>query len=142
MKRLTSGLAVGLALLPLLAAAGCGGDPPPPSDGPAAAFPERLVPQQVNFTSTALAQATRVGTVVKLIDGNGIMHLTVPIRAATDGDVTVDYRFSFVDENRAVVDQPAGWQTQTLHAGTFESIQGVAPSPQARDFTLDIRPSK
>ena len=130
-----------VAMLPLLAAvAGCdGGGGPPPSDGPAAALPERLAPTQVNFTSTDLQQSTRVGTIARTIDGNGIMRLTVPIRAATDYDITVDYRFTYLDEGRAVVDQPASWQTKTLHAGTFEYLDGTAPSPRARDFQLDLR---
>ncbi len=92
-----------LALLPLLAAVGCGGGPDrPPSDGPASPEAERLAPMQVVFTSTDLARSTAVGTVSRTIDGVGIMHLTVPVRALTDEDLTVDYRFTYLDENRAV----------------------------------------
>ncbi len=127
------------ALLPLLCAvAGCNPGPPP-SDGPAPGIPEELSSPQVNFTSTDLQRSTRIGTVTRTIDGNGIMHLTVPVRAVTDSDITVDYRFTYLDENHALVDQPAGWQAQTLHAGTFEYIQGNAPSARARDFALDLR---
>ena len=129
-----------LAALPLLALAGCGGGPDyPPSDGPASPLAERLGPMHVVFTSTDLAGATAVGTVTRTIDANGIMRLTVPVRDVADYDITVDYRFTYLDENRAVVDQPATWQTRTLHAGTFEYIDGAAPSPAARDFELDVR---
>ena len=127
-----------VTLIPLLAGCGGGGGPPP-SDGPAPAFPEQQAPSQVSFTSTDLQQSCRVGTVTRTIDGNGIMRLTVPIRAITDFDLTVDYRFTYLDESRGVVDQPASWQARTLHAGTFETIDGVAPSPRARDFELDLR---
>ena len=132
-------LKIGLALVPLLALAGCGGVDRPPSDGPAAASPEPLAPMQVVFTSTDLARSTAVGTITKTIDGNGIMHLTVPVRDATDGDITIDYRFTYLDENRAVIDQPASFTARTLHAGTFEYLNGDAPSARARDFELDVR---
>ncbi len=129
-----------LAALPLLAAVGCGGGPDlPPSDGPASPQAETLAPMQVSFTSTDLARSTAVGTITRTIDGVGIMHLNVPIRALTDDDLTVDYRFTYLDENRAVIDQPTAWQTRTLHAGTFEYLTGDAPSPRARDFQLDVR---
>jgi hypothetical protein len=119
-------------------AAGCNSGPPP-ADGPAPAIPEDAAPTQVNFNSTDLQQSIRIGTVVRTIDGNGIMHLTVPVRAVTEYDLTVDYRFTYLDESRALVDQPASWQARTLHAGTFEYIQATAPSPRARDFVLDLR---
>ena len=126
-----------IALLPL-SFIGCGSEPPP-SDGPASPMGEGMGPMHVVCTSTALARSTAVGPIVRTTDAAGLMHLSVPIRAVTDGDITVNYRFTFTDANHASVDEPVGWQTRTLHAGTFEHVDGVAPSPQAADFELDLR---
>ena len=133
MKLLTLGLAL---LLPL--AAGCAG---PVSDGPAAPQLDPLGPGPVSFTSTDLARSTFVGEITRRTDSNGILHVTVPIRAV-DYDQTVDTRFTFLDAAHALVDQPKSWQATTLHAGTFEYLEAAAPSPTARDFTLDIRPAQ
>ena len=130
-----------LTCLPLLAILGCADGPV--SDGPAAPIPEQLGPPlTVAFTSTELRDACRIGTITRYADAGGTMHLSVPIRNAAQGDFTIDYRFSYFDAAHAVVDQPASWQTQTLHAGTFEYLDAVAPSPRAATFELAVRPAQ
>jgi hypothetical protein len=132
-------LALGFAALSLWAV-GCAA-PPPASDGPVAPQSDRLHPMPVVFTNSDLAAQTYVGTITKTIDQAGLMHLTVPIRAV-GYDVTIDYRFTYRDGTGAYIDEPTSWQTRTLHAGTFESIEGVAPSPQGKEFELDVRPAQ
>jgi hypothetical protein len=133
---------VGLPLSFLLAV-GCREEAPPPvSDGPAPAIADEASPASVRFTSGALAESMRVGTISKTFDANDILRVQVPIRDATGYDMTVDYRFTFLDANRNIVDQPASWQAKPLHAGTVDVIDGVAPSPAARDFVLDVRPAR
>ena len=130
-------------LVLLAAVVGCAHDDEVPiSDGPAAPQPEALAPMPVVFTSTDLARVTAVGTITRTFDSAGIMHLTVPIRDASGADLAIDYRFTYMNGTRQMVDQPTGWQTKDLHAGTFEYIQGNAASPQATEFELDIRPRK
>ena len=124
----------------LLALAGCAGAPV--SDGPAPALPDQMAPPQVSFTSYGLRDAFRFAPITRTVDPNGIVHLTVALRDVAGEDIPLDYRFTWLDDQRAVVDQPASWQTQTTHAGAYDVITAVAPSPRATDFRLDFRPAQ
>ncbi len=74
-------------------------------------------------------------------DEAGLLHVTLPIRAATDLELYVDYRVTFFDSTGQTVSQ-FGWQTKVLHPNIFEEINVVSTTPQAADFRIDLRYAK
>src|SRR6266480_487494 len=64
---------------------------------------------QIHFASKALRDQTAVGTPYATRDDSGnILYVTIPIRAATDQELHVDYRVTFTDKNGQVLNQ-TGW---------------------------------
>lgn len=100
---------------------------------------DRYLPSQVVFSGD-LGDYVVFQPITRTFDAAGIMHVTVPIRANTTlGDLTVDYKFTYFDENHVPIDVPTAQETITLHANAFEYIQGNATTPRARDFQITLR---
>jgi hypothetical protein len=123
---------IALPIFTLVLATGC---VKPPIEG-------RLDPyesQQIHFASTDLKNRTAVGTPTATRDAAGdILYITVPVRAATDKELHVDYRVTFKDRNGQVLNQ-TGWLTRTLAPNVPDSITVNALSPRAADFQMDFR---
>jgi hypothetical protein len=116
----------------LVLAAGC---VKPPIEG-------RLDPysaNQVHFASKELRDETAVGTPTVSRDEEGnILYVTVPVRAATDKELHVDYRVTFFDPNRQEL-WKTGWFTRTLAPNVPDSITVNSTGPRAADFQVDFR---
>ena len=116
----------------LVLAAGC---VKPPIEG-------RLDPyesQQIHFASDDLKRRTAVGTPTAQRDDAGdILHITVPIRAATDRELHVDYRVTFFDRNGQVLNQ-TGWLTRTLAPNVPDYVRVNSLGPRAADFLISFR---
>jgi hypothetical protein len=121
-----------LVALFLIVVAGCGVKPP--IEGREDPF----TPAQVHFASEDLRTHTAVGEPKVSRDAAGILFVTVPIRAATDQQLHVDYRATFFDENRQVLDH-TGWTTKTLAPNTPDSVQVNSTGTRARYFQVDFR---
>lgn len=123
---------ISLSLLTLLLATGC---VKAPIEG-------RLDPyeaKQVHFASADLKRRTAVGIPTAQRDEAGnILHVTVPVRAATDTELHVDYRVTFFDRNGQVLNQ-TGWFTRTLAPNIPDNISVNAMGPRAADFQMDLR---
>src|SRR5690348_13467251 len=91
---------------------------------------------QINFASEDLRTDTAVGTPVLSRDAGGLLHIAVPIRAATDKQLYVDYRVTFFDRNGTQISQ-TGWIQKTLAPNVFDQITANSTSPQAADFQMD-----
>jgi hypothetical protein len=121
-------IAISLALL----LAGC---VKPPIEG-------RLDPYdtaQIHFASDDLKKSTAVKTPIVSRDQEGnILHVTVPVRAATNKELHVDYRVTFKDHNGQVLNQ-TGWFTRTLAPNVPDSITVNSLGPRAADFQVDFR---
>ena len=98
-------------------------------------------PGQISFGSQMLQDTTAVGTPVATRDENGILHVNVPIRAATNEQLYVDYRVTFLDRNGAVLSQ-TGWLTKTLRPNVADQIEFVSSTPRASDFHVDFSTAK
>src|SRR5437667_9790368 len=80
-----------LSILMLIALAGCGVKAPvEPRQDP-------YVPHQINLTSDDLRSHTAVMEPIATRDPAGLLHVTVPIRAATNRQLYIDYRVRFFD---------------------------------------------
>ena len=114
--------------------AGCQSAVRPPIEGRADPYQSR----QIHFASETLAHDTAVGPAVATRDQAGILHVMVPIRSAINKALYVDYRVTFFDNNRQIVDQ-TGWFNKTLESNTPDRIEVNSTSNRAADFQIDFR---
>jgi len=99
---------------------------------------EPFAPAQVHFADFDLQQHTTVGIPKTARDEAGLLHVTVPLRAATDLQLYIDYRVTFFDTAGQLLSQ-TGWFTKTLTPNVFDQISVASMSPRAADFQIDIR---
>lgn len=98
--------------------------------------------QQIHFATEDLRRSTAVGTPMASRDAEGnILYITIPIRSAVDKTLYVDYRVSFFDQSRQLLNQ-TGWFSKTLEANTPDRIQVNSLGPRAADFQVDFRYSR
>ncbi len=72
---------------------------------------------------------------------NGLLFVEVPIRAASNYNLFIDYRVTFFnDQGQSVYQGP--WESKTLQSRVFDRIQFNAPAADAVDFRMDIRYSQ
>lgn len=134
MTSTSSRLAIGSLLLTLLAV-GC---IKKPIEGRADIYP----PSQIHFTEEDLRRKTAVGVPIVNRDEDGqILFVTVPIRAATNLQLYVQYRVTFLDAFGQVVWQST-WFNKTLAPNVFDQVSVNSPSPRAADFRVDFRYAK
>ena len=126
-------------MLGVVLAAWCaGGCIKKPIQGRADIYP----PAQVHFTEEDLRRKTAVGVpVVNRDDAGDILLVTVPIRAATNLQLYVQYRVTFLDSYGQVVWQST-WFNKTLAPNVFDQVSVNSPSPRAADFRIDFRYAK
>jgi hypothetical protein len=121
-----------LSLLVLILATGC---VKPPVEG-------RLDPyeaKQIHFASTDLKNRTAVGTPTAQRDDEGnILYITVPVRAASDLELHIDYRVTFFDRNGQVLNQ-TGWFTRTFAPRVPDYVTVNSLGGRAADFQMDFR---
>jgi Protein of unknown function (DUF1425) len=97
---------------------------------------------QINFASRDLRNKTAVSApAVSRDDVGDILHITVPIRAATNLQLYVDYRTTFFDRNGHQISQ-TGWTTKTLAPNVHDRIVVNSMGPNAADFQIDLRYAK
>jgi hypothetical protein len=127
----TRTLLLGAALFTI----GCTNSVKPPIEGRGDPFDR----QQIHFASEDLRRATAVAAPTASRDEAGnILYVTVPIRAATNQILYVDYRVSFFDRTGQLLNQ-TGWFTKTLEPNTPDQIVVNALGPRAADFQVDFR---
>jgi hypothetical protein len=99
-------------------------------------------PSQIMFASKDLRNNTAVSTPsVARDDVGGILHITVPIRAATNKQLYIDYRTTFFDRNNQQISQ-TGWTRKTLAPNVPDRIVVNSMGPTAADFQIDVRYAK
>ena len=119
----------------ILSAALLAGCVKPPVQGRLDPYPS----DQIHFAQKELRNETAVGTPIATRDEEGnILHVTVPIRAATNKELHVDYRVTFKDSSGQVLWR-TGWFTRTLPPNVPDSITVNSTGPRAADFQVDFR---
>lgn len=124
----------GCLLLTLIG--GCSQSP----DAPVYGRSDPFVPAQIQISETDndLRKQTAFGEPLVSRDAAGLLLVTVPVRAATDLTLYVDYRTTFLDRNGRPIQQ-TGWLNKTLYPNIFDHIQINSISPEAADFRVDFR---
>ena len=121
-----------LSLSLVFAMAGC---VKPPIEGRL----DPYTPSQIHFASKELRNETAVGTPNLTRDDTGnILFVTVPVRAATNKELHVDYRVTFFDKNGQTLNQ-TGWFVKTLTPNVPDSITVNSSGARAADFQMDFR---
>jgi hypothetical protein len=121
-----------LLLMSVLTLAGCG------VNAPIGGRADPYAPSQVHFDSEEIRQDTAIGGPILARDQFGLLHVTLPIRSAVDLQLHVQYRVSFFDANRGLLDQQS-WIDKTLTANTPDQIDVNSVDKRAADFQIDFR---
>ena len=123
-----------LCLVVLMMAAGCVRKP---IEGRA----DPYLPKQIHFASYDLANRTAVGQPI-MERKDGLLHVTVPIRASSIRDLHVDYRVRFLDDRGAAI-YDGGWTGGTvIESNTWSYVRANSPNAEAADFQMDFRYSQ
>jgi hypothetical protein len=102
---------------------------------------DKYLPRQIHFASADLANRTAVGTPIT-DRKDGLLHVTVPIRAASMRDLHIDYRVRFLDGRGAAI-YDGGWTGGTvLESNTWSYLRANSPNAEATDFQIDFRYSQ
>ena len=123
-----------LAITALTLAAGCVQHVSPPI----VPRTDPFVPDQIHMTSDDLRQVTAVQPPIVKRDDSGLIFVTVPIRAATDSKLYVDYRVTFFDRGGEVISK-SPWTPKTLPPNIPDQIMFNSSSSRAVDFQVDLR---
>jgi len=108
---------------------------------PIEARQDPYLPSQVMMASKDLRKKTAVQAPAVSRDEAGILHVTLPIRAATDLQLYIDYRTTFFDRNGQEVSR-TNWTTKTLAPNVPDRIVVSSMGPSAADFQIDVRYAK
>ena len=97
--------------------------------------------EQIHITSIDLRRHTAVDAPILTRDDAGLLFVTVPVRAATNLKLYVDYRATFFDQTGETLYQ-TGWLHKTLSPNTPDQITFNSNSARAVDFQMDLRYSE
>jgi hypothetical protein len=94
---------------------------------------------QINMSSEEVKDLTAVGMPQVSRDPVGnLVIVSVPIRAATDKRLYVDYRVHFFDRDHIELYQTS-WLPKTLEPNTPDQVTVESTTPKAADFQIDFR---
>ena len=135
-----------LRALPLVACAaaaliaGCSDTP----KAPVQAREDAYLPDQVQLVDEGLRGRTAFGApIVSRDPSGGLAFVTVPVRAATNRPLDIEYRATFFDPNgQPLPGSPTTWFPRRLAPNVFDRITVNSTSPRAADFQIDFRYAK
>jgi hypothetical protein len=122
------------AVLTVAALGGCG--PVVPQRDSVSRYP------QVHLTNWRYWGKLRVGEPIPSRVGGGQLHIAVPLRNTTNGELLLDYQYRFLDAHGQQIQGTSGWNTVRVPAQGMREIHFTSLSPLADDFDLDIRPAR
>lgn len=67
---------------------------------------------------------------------NHLMAIQAEITNTDSNNQQMFYRFKWLDKNGMVIGDDEAWQPLLVYAGQRQTINGLAPSPQASDFRI------
>ena len=116
---------IAVAALALLA--GCA-TPPPPEPGSAASKVVAMGPQK-----HIVVGAMRVAR------ENGFMTVNVQLSNTLNRNKTFYYRFAWLGPEGFPIAEEEVWKSQMMYGAQTSFIQGIAPTPKAVDFRLELK---
>ena len=126
-----------VALLALLAIplAGCG------TKAPYRVYQDPYGGQQVYVAEKRLSNLLRFDQPVISYDEADLMHVSLPVRAATSEPQIIQHRTRFFDRNGQELHR-SQWETTTLESNVAETLFATSTTPRAADFQMDIRTAR
>jgi uncharacterized protein YcfL len=125
-----------IALVTVLA--GCKADTGPigPISDEALTYPQltlsdRSLQKKVGFQKPVVSQT-----------GDGLLHVTVPLRARTDEPVLLEYKPVWLDKSGRPVPPELSWRHMRLEPRQPANIVVNATSKEATDFNIQFRPAR
>ena len=97
--------------------------------------------EQIHITDDDLRSHTAVQTPMLTRDDAGLLFVNLPIRAATNLKLYVDYRVTWFDRNHDVLSQTS-WMHKTLPPNVPDQITFNSTTPRVVDFQIDLRYSE
>ncbi len=67
---------------------------------------------------------------------NHLMAIQAEITNTDSNNQQLFYRFKWLDRNGMVIGDDEAWQPLLVYAGQKQTINGLAPTPQASDFRI------
>ena len=117
---------IAVAALAILAS-GCA-TPPPPEPGSAASKVVAMGPQK-----HIVVGAMRVAR------ENGFMTVNVQLSNTLNSNKIFYYRFAWLGAEGFPIAEEEVWKSQMMYGAQTSFIQGIAPTPKAVDFRLEIK---
>ena len=108
-------------------ASGCA-TPPPPEPGSAASKVVAMGPQK----------HIAVGA-MRVARENGFMTVNVQLTNTLNSNKTFYYRFAWLGAEGFPIAEEEVWKSQMMYGAQTSFIQGIAPTPKAVDFRLEIK---
>ena len=105
---------------------------------PIAARQDPYQREQIHIAQIDLRRHTAVDAPILIRDDAGLLFVTVPVRAATDLKLYIDYRITFFDRTGQPINQTT-WFHKTLTPNTPDQITFNSTSSRAVDFQMDLR---
>ena len=105
---------------------------------PIAARQDPYQREQIHIAQIDLRRHTAFDAPILTRDDAGLLFVTVPVRAATDLKLYVDYRVTFFDRTGQPLNQTT-WLHKTLTPNTPDQITFNSTSSRAVDFQMDLR---
>jgi len=75
---------------------------------------------------------------LKVRDNNGMLNLAIEISNSDNSDQTGYYRLQWVDAAGFPAWSEEPWKPVLLHGGQRSTVLVIAPTMQARDFTIEF----
>jgi hypothetical protein len=132
LRPLSLALLAGLLLSPL---AGCG------IKQPIEGRKDPYVPKQVNLAEPDLQRRTAFREPI-VTRRDGLLFVTLPVRAASDQNLHLDYRYTFFDQNGQILEETGWLAHKTLVSRLWTEIRFNSIHQEAADFRVDLRYSR
>ncbi len=115
----------------LVAVAGC-------VKAPITGRADPYVPPQVNIADADLANNTAF-LPPRTERRDGLLYVVVPVRSASDYDLHVDYKFTFLNDAGIPIDETSWIGGTTITRNSYTYIRFNSTSANATDFHLQLR---
>lgn len=83
---------------------------------------------------------------IKLVDlravvRNGLLTVQATFQNDSSWEKPINYRFKWLDDSRMSVSNEERWKPMNLFAGQTIDMVGIAPTPMATDFIIELNGS-
>ena len=78
---------------------------------------------------------------LRAVERNGLLTVQVSFENDSSRTTPINYRFKWLDNDKMKVTDDETWKPLNLFGGQTVDLMGVAPTPQATDFIIELNGS-